>query len=253
MAETVNVAGQKMNRNVLVFGGAAAAGVVLYLYWRRATQPAPIEEGAYSAGDTWSPDAYTGAGTPAPGGETYDPNDVVERWIAPITNSEWYQRVVNYLSGPLGYEPQFAASTIGKYLSGQALTAAEKLLVQAGIGSMGNPPAGNLPIISAPEPTAPTPTTTTLGKPTLRWSAGDPRNTNYALSWSKVSGAAYYLLQRYSGPGSPTSITVIGTSRRTPPLKRGATYSYRVKAISVNPAVKSSDWSNTARFTVPRS
>jgi hypothetical protein len=151
-----------------------------------------------------------------------------------------------------GFDLTYAASTIGKYLSGQALTAAEKILVQTGLAMMGNPPAGALPVISAPEPTTTPTTTTALTAPTLRASPGDPSNTNYALAWNKIPGAAYYILQRSSGPGSPTSIALIGTYRRTPALKRGATYGYRVKAISVNPAKKSSGWSNTVHFTVPR-
>lgn len=252
MAEQVKVPGAgKVNRTWLFAGAAAVAGIVVYAYWKRASQPAELPgEGEATAGDQWSPDAYTGAGIGAPGGETYDPNDVTSRYVAPVTNAEWTQRVVDMLANA-GFDLTYAASTIGKYLSGQALTAAEKILVQTGLAMMGNPPAGSLPVISAPEPTA-TPTTTALAKPALRSSPGDPRNTNYALSWTKVSGAAYYLLQRSAGPGSPTSIAVIGTYRRTPPLKRGATYSYRVKAISVTPGKKSSDWSNTVRFTVPR-
>jgi hypothetical protein len=256
MPEQVNVPGiGKTDRKWVLAGLAAAAGIVVYAYWRRAqapTGPAPgsdeqLDEAGYVPSD-WSPDAYVGA--TAPGGPNYDPGDVAD--TTPTTNAEWSQRIVDLLEN-VGYDRNKAAATVGKYLSGQPLDATEKLIIQAGIALLGNPPAGALPIISAPStPTTTTPTATKLAKPALRYWAGDPRNTNYGLGWNRVSGAAYYILQRSAGPGAPTSIGVIGTSRRTPPLQRGATYSYRVRAVSVTPGVAGSDWSNTVRFTVPR-
>lgn len=237
----------KVNPTWLWAGGAAIAGIVIYAYIRRSDQPVGAEEGAYAPGDQWSPDAYTGAGIGAPGGESYDPNEVSTRFLAPVTNAEWTQRVVTALAD-MGYDMTFAASTIGKYLSGQALTAAEKILAQSGIAVMGNPPAGALPILSAPEPT--TGTSDKLARPTIRHSAGDPRNTNYALSWNKVSGAAFYLLER-TAPTRAT-VLVVGTTRRTPALKKGSRYSYHVKAISRTAGKGNSDWSNTVSFTVPR-
>jgi hypothetical protein len=246
MPDTVKVPGAgNVNKQWLWVGLAAVSGIAVYAYWRRGTETPAPGEGEYSAGDQWSPDAYAGAD--APGGETYDPNEVTSRFIAPVTNAEWTQRVVDMLANA-GYDITFAASVIGKYLSGQALTAAEKLVAQTGIAMMGNPPAGALPIISAPEPTAGS--ATKLSKPTMRASAGDPRNTNYALAWNAVSGAAFYLVERTS-PNRRT-VVALGTSRRTPALQRGTRYSYRVKAISRRPDRSSSDWSNTVSFTVPR-
>jgi hypothetical protein len=256
MAEQVNVPGVgKTNRNWVLAGLAAVAGIVAYAYMRRArdTGPAPgsdeqLDQAGYIPSD-WSPDAYVGA--TRPGGETYDPT-IAD--TAPLTNADWSQRVVDLLEGA-GFDRTKSAATVGKYLAGQPLDASEKLIIQTAIALLGNPPAGALPIISGTSTPTTTPpsTATKLAKPALRYSAGDPRNTNYALAWSHVPGAAWYSLQRSAGPGSPTSIGVIGTSRRTPALQRGATYSYRVRAIAVPGTGKtSSDWSNTVRFTVPR-
>lgn len=253
MAEQVTVpAVGKVDRKWVLAGGAAVAGIVGYAYLRRSRAPAlepgsdeQLDEAGYVPSD-WSPDAYVGATTP--GGETYDPQLPLE---SVTTNAQWTQRVVDMLEG-VGYDRAKAAQTVGKYLAGQPLDTTEKLTIQTAIALLGNPPAGALPILSAPS-TAPTPTATKLAKPVLRYSVGDPRNTNYALAWTKVSGAAYYLLRRASGPGAPTSAAVIGTYRRTPALVRGATYTYQVRAIAVPGTGKqSSDWSNTVRFTVPR-
>lgn len=246
MPDSVQVPGAgKVNKTWLWAGAAAVAGIVVFAYMRRSNEPIAAGEGEVAPGDQWSPDAYTGAGIGAPGGETYDPNDVSTRFMAPVTNAEWTQRVVDALAG-MGYDITFAASTVGKYLSGQALNAAEKIVMQAGIAVMGSPPAGALPIISGPEPT--TGSTDKLARPTLRSSPGDPRNTNYALAWNRVAGAAFYLLER-TAPNRAT-VLVIGTTRRTPPLKKGQRYSYHVKAISRTPGKASSDWSNTVSFTV---
>lgn len=247
MAEQVQVPGAgKVNRTWLVAGAAAIAGIVIVAYIRRSgQQDNTATEGEYSAGDQWSPDAYAGA--ESPGGETYDPNDVTGTFKYPTTNAEWTQRVVDMLS-TAGYDITFAASTVGKYLSGQVLSASEKILMQSGIAMMGSPPAGALPILSGPEPT--TSSTAKLPKPTLHYAAGDPRNTNYQLNWTRSAGAGYYLLER-TAPQHRT-ILIIGTVRRTPPLVRGQRYSYRVRAISVTPGKSSSDWSNTVTFTVPR-
>jgi hypothetical protein len=190
MAETVNVPGAgKINRTWVMAGAAAVAGIVIFAYWRRASQPAAAPgEGDYTAGDQWSPDAFTGATAP-PGGETYDPNDVTGGFTAPTTNAEWSQRVIDALAN-MGFDLTYAASTIGKYLSGNPLNAAEKLLVQSGLAVMGNPPAGALPIISAPEPTA-TPPATQVGPAAPRLAARFEKTPykHWHLSWNRPSGA----------------------------------------------------------------
>src|SRR5207342_3011621 len=124
------------------------------------------------------------------------------------------------------------------------------IAAQTGLAMMGNPPAGTLPILSAPEPTTGAATPTKLAKPTMRSSPGDPSNTNYALAWTKVPGAAFYLVERTSPTRTPA--LVFGTTRRTPPLKRGVHYTYHVRAISRRPDRSNSDWSNSVSFTVPR-
>jgi hypothetical protein len=250
MPEEIKVPGVGgVDRKWVLAGGAAVAGIVIYAYWRRSQSAGeePAGEGdEYVSGDEWTPDAYIGA--TQPGGATYDPieqDDVID------TNAEWAQRVVDLLEG-VGYERNTAAVTIGKYLAGQPLSATEKLTVQAAIALLGNPPGGALPIYSAPEtPTTPPPATATkLATPTMRASAGDPRNTNYALSWTRIAGATLYLVKRERGPGvNPLYRPTTGTTQRTHALKRGWVYQYRVQAQAIGKTP--SNWSNPVSFKVP--
>jgi hypothetical protein len=252
MPEQVNVpAVGKVDRRWVFAGLAASAGIVVYAYWRRSQEGAaagePGGEGSEYVPEDWSPDAYVGA--TAPGGETYDPS-ITE--APPTTNPAWVRFVTGLLEAA-GFESGFIVTALGKWFAGNPLTETEKQLVQSAIGLGGNPPSGPIPIISAPgtpttPPTTP-PSSNKLATPTLRVSAGDPRNTNYLLSWSKVPGAQSYLLKRELGPGSPSGIVVIGTSRRTPALKRRYTYQYRVQARAVGKLP--SNWSAPVRFKVP--
>jgi hypothetical protein len=247
--ENVNVPGVgKVDRRWVFAGLAASAGVVVYAYWRRSqtAEVAAPGEGDQFVPEDWSPDAYIGA--TAPGGETYDPTISEE---AVTTNAVWAQRVVDLLEG-VGYDRNKAAATVGKYLSGQPLDATEKLIIQTAIALLGNPPAGALPIITAPS----TPTTTTpaaagkLATPTMHASAGDPRNTNYALSWTKIPGATHYLVKRERGPGAnPLYRIVVGTGYRTHALAHKWMYQYRVQAQAVGK--QSSAWSAPVSFKVP--
>jgi hypothetical protein len=246
MPENVNVPGVgSVDRKWVIAGLGGVAAIVVYAYWRRSQAPEeePLGEGDTYAGDDYTPDAYVGA--EQPGGATYVP-DVEDTTIN--TNAEWAQRVVDLLEG-VGYDRNKAAATIGKYLAGQPLDTTEKILVQAAIGLLGNPPGGALPIISGPTPTVPTPTTTKLGTPTLHVGAGLRSNTIYQLSWTKVPGATHYVVKRELGPGSPAYAVTTSTARKTPSLKRRYTYQYRVQAQALGKT--SSNWSAPVRFKVP--
>jgi hypothetical protein len=70
--------------------------------------------------------------------------------LAPSTNASWAQQVEAYLQN-LGYDPTAVAAAIGKYLTGQALTADQSGIVAAAQGFFGNPPQGApVPVTSPP-------------------------------------------------------------------------------------------------------
>lgn len=247
MANTVKlpVIGPTDQRWVMV-GGALIAGIVGYAWWSR-SKALPGDVGT---GEILPEDVPQDRLPPSTivGEQNFDDENV--RAII-NTNPEWYTSAVDYLVSTGGYDFTFTSITLGKFLSRRTLTEQEANLVQAAKGAIGEPPQGGpWPIIRGTGEGAST-STNKLTTPSLRVNAGDPRNTNYGLGWNKVSGAAYYIVRRTVGPGSPTSVAVIGTSRRTPGLKAGSTYGYQVKAVSVTPGMQSSSWSTEVRFTVP--
>jgi hypothetical protein len=245
MAESVKlpVIGQ-VNRRWVYVGGAAIAGFVGYAWWTRARgvpEPEVLPEDIPQ--DREPPATVVGT------------EDFTSPEAAAIinTNAEWYTAAVEYLVGTGGFEFAFTTVTLGKFLARRELTAAEADLVQAAKGAMGEPPQGGpWPIIRVTGPAAPsTPTApTTLAAPVLRFGAGDPRNTYYQLSWTKVPGAQRYLVKRERGPGvNPIYGMQTGTTRRVGPLQRRWVYQYRVQAQATGKA--SSPWSNPVSWKVP--
>lgn len=63
----------------------------------------------------------------------------------PSTNASWAQEVEAYMQN-LGYNPTAVAAALGKYLTGQPLTANQRNIVAAALGFFGNPPTGAPPI-----------------------------------------------------------------------------------------------------------
>jgi hypothetical protein len=195
MAEEVQVpAIGKVDRKWVFAGLAAVGGIVVYAWWRRgqnaAVAPVPGEGDVVPADIGASgTDAFSGA--TSPGGAGFDEPTID---TTPNTNAEWSQRVIDLLEGA-GFDRTFAATTIGKYLSGQPLALSEKLLVQTAIALLGNPPAGALPIISAPE----TPTTTTPPTTTVKH--------KYVIQVHQIaaSEAVRHLVQRFSSTNSAVS------------------------------------------------
>jgi hypothetical protein len=241
MAEEIKVPAVGKVKRVYVIGGLAAiAGIVVYAYWRQSQAPVeeelPGEGDEWVTGDTWSPDAYVGAD--APGGSTTVPVE----GATPFTNAEWAQRVIDLLEGAQ-VERGFAAATVGKYLSGQPLTAAEKIVIQTAIALLGNPPAGALPIISAPTPVTPTPTTppasNKLATPTgLRLTVN--RRGYFEFVWNRVPGTTYYGVKKERpgrSIGPTTTAKKVGRHRE----KKGMTFWYRVQAHA--PGKLPSNWS----------
>jgi hypothetical protein len=228
MPETMQVpAVGKVKRQWVFAGLALSAGIVGYAYWARSRLPAeeaPGEGDAYG-GEQWSPDAYAGA--TEPGGSTVEPVE----GAAPLTNADWAQRVTDLLEGA-GFERTFAATTIGKYLSGNPLTLSEKLLIQTAIALLGYPPAGALPIVSAPDTPTTTPPATTLARPGGVRKISSARRGGGAtlvVGWTQVAGATSYDIY-LNGTPRATSHATYRTLGSVTPLRRGTTYRIKVRA-----------------------
>jgi hypothetical protein len=139
------------NRKWLWIGGTAAAAGVAYFWWKRG-------HGAGAAGDGAD---LTGGEVAQAGGAYVNPNpgahgagsvDATGGVSDPNTGEEWSQRVLGDL--PLyGWDSQFVAMTLGKYLAGNPLTPDEVQLIQTAWALYGRPagaPAINVGGASTP-------------------------------------------------------------------------------------------------------
>jgi hypothetical protein len=224
----VNVPAVGRVKKTWVYVGLAAAGsIAAYSYWRRSqdtTAPAP-GEGDISAADLTSPDAFVN-----PGGSTVIPDSSEQ---PPFTNADWFQRVLDLLEAA-GVDRTLASQTLGKYLAGNPLNTAEKLIIQQAKGLLGPPPAGDLPIISAPEtpppsgtgtPPSPVPPSGAPAKVTGLHVHARNANKSVSISWNRASGAAQYAV--YRNGGRINIVSVPGATVGPP-----AAGSYTVKAIN---------------------
>jgi hypothetical protein len=149
----------KVPRKPLVIGGAVAAGVVGYAWWKRGTaadvagdpgvETMPVE--GLDDGSVWPW---------RPGGSTVESNPIDPATLPPTTNDEWARRAVDYLEG-IGYDRVQTAEIIGKYLAHQQISTAEALRVQVALAFQGKPPQGDFGIVLLPTPPAGGGTTTT--------------------------------------------------------------------------------------------
>jgi len=224
-------------------GGALVLGFVGYAWWTRA-QGSSAQEG-----DFLEEDIPQGREPPPTvvGEESFDDNGAA---AIINTNAEWYTAAIEYLVGTGGFDFTFATITLGKFLARRELTEQEANLVQAAKGAVGEPPQGGpWPIIRTTAPTPATPGSDKLAKPVLKMGIGNPRNTIYALSWTKVPGATHYLVKRELPSSMKATVLTVGNTRNVGPLKRRYEYQYRVQAQAVGK--KPSDWSDPVRWKVP--
>lgn len=147
--------GKKPNKKVLIYGGAAAGGFVLYRYWKSRQTPATASvsapmDSSVAQGGGGSPGTYSGIGA----------------GTSILTDADWTNEVVSLLTAQ-GWDGQAVLTALGKYLNGQSLTDSEVAIVQAALAVAGTPPSGSHNIIrTGPTPTpTPTPTPPPAGTP----------------------------------------------------------------------------------------
>lgn len=237
MAETVKVpAIGSVKKKWVLAGLGVSAGIVGWAWWHKGTgSTEPAGEGDVTGGDlSYTPDAYSGA-TGIPGGSTVTNIDPESPFGAPGTNAEWSQRLVDLLEG-VGFDRNFAASTIGKYLSGNPLTTNEALSIQTGLALLGNPPAGALPIVKSNPAVPPPPATGGTAKPSAPSTLNVKKvnNNTWQLSWSPVSGATNYEVRAVTGHTGDAVRTVSGTSYTATSAQRAGHLAFEVRAKNAN-------------------
>lgn len=153
-------------------GGAVVLAGVAYSFWRRnPSDPGTIEEvvpdeAGADVGDGWgNVPGKTGDSTGGwvPDGDT-----------EPRTAAEWTAEAVDKLSA-IGWDAQLVATAIGKWLSRQGLSTAEREIIQTAKAIMGPVPGYNPePPINPALPNPPTTTPPPTNKPPITVNPGRP-------------------------------------------------------------------------------
>ena len=165
-------------------GLAGVAAVVGYAYWKRRNSSSSPEIVEPEIEDYTGGVQTGGAGVTQPG-LPYSTGESSGAVGAPHTNAEWTQAAITALEG-VGFDPQFAAVTLGKYLAAQPLNAAEADLVRTAQGLVGRPPVGDVRIIMIGTNSTPAPST----PPTAPERVSVPLNYNL-YQWTAEIAAAY--------------------------------------------------------------
>lgn len=154
MSQPVNVpAVGPVNRRWIVYGGLAVVGIVGYAYWKRSRSPGTVYDPAGGTVDLGTGGYQNPAPTSPPSGPV-DDNDLI------TSNSQWSAAAISALVG-IGFNPQFAATTIGKYLAGMELTPEEADVIRAAFGLVGEPPNAMAIIVRQGTGNGPTPSSGT--------------------------------------------------------------------------------------------
>lgn len=146
------VVGTVQRRWVYVSVGAVAL-IVGYAYWARSRSASGGGGVVYdpATGSVGGPAGYV---NPAP--HSPDSGEPVDSGQGGITTRDQWGAAATAALAELGWEPQFAAATIGRYLAGEALVPSEVTAVRAAQAAVGLCP-GNPPVIVAPNTTNPPP------------------------------------------------------------------------------------------------
>jgi hypothetical protein len=189
-----------VKKTYLYVGGAALAGIVFFAYISRGRDNTAV---GVDPDTTSLPDASlpTQTTTTIP-----DNTDVIS------TNSVWTQRAVEFLSG-VGVDPQYAAVTLGKYLSKQAMTSAEQAIALAARAAFGEPPVGGpYPIYSTP--VAVPAATTPLATPQLHVQPPVGK-VSVKIAWTPVPNTSGYRLYNNGKHVASQAGTVRTVARRS--------------------------------------
>ena len=203
MTATVNVPGVGQVQRRYIFIGGAVVAVIVGGAWIIHLRRKGSGEITYDPA-TGSVTGSGGYQNPVPNG----PDSSVPVETVPVidTNAEWGTAAVEALTSA-GWDRQFAAIAIGKYLSSTPVTKDEELAVRAAWGMLGRPPVdvqiilqttGSTPGSGPPAPPPPPP-------PAPKPAAKKPRR--------------YVITKKYTTSNPPWQSTLSGIAAHTPSPK----------------------------------
>jgi hypothetical protein len=225
VSETINVPKVGPVKKVYVLAGVGTvAAYVLWRYYAAASSSgAPAEPGEYQP-DTSS---VTQSGSaPTTGDRTGNTTDTTGTDGLILTNDQWTQRAVELL-GVAGWEDRTVLTALGKWLSRQALTDQEALIVRSATAITGQPPVGGPYPINLVAGGHSTPAKPEVPKAPGGQGVNTVHATNVIVVWGAVAGATGYQVDW--SPGGSHSIGNL-TSYRITGLAPQHRYSFRVRA-----------------------
>jgi hypothetical protein len=168
--------GKKVPKKYLIVLGGGAVLYVGYRWYSGGSAPAAVGAIDPETADLTMPIGGGGSASGGSGGYA----EAAQTEAAAATNATWSQRAQELLEAA-GWGAQPVAVALGAYLSGQPLTQAQALMIQAALALNGRPPQGTFTIVHTtaedpvvpdhsgekpPEP-APVPVPTATTKPTF--------------------------------------------------------------------------------------
>lgn len=232
---TVTVPGiGPVEKKYLYVGGAAILGFVAYEWYRNSQSTGAAQDQAaadqYSLDQETTPDSYDPYYS---GDSTYSNEDTSESTTTWTTNADWITAAED-IAGSLGISSSTAASVLNKWLSGQQLTQDEANQVNSIRAAMGTDPpqGGPYPVKISTGASA-----KQLNAPLVKVASTTKKSTA-AVSWGKLTSAAYYEVQARSEPkygsGKWTGYSqfashATGTSANVGPLNNNKVYQFRVR------------------------
>lgn len=208
----------KRGKVLLIGGGLAVAGYVIYTRWNGAPAsdlPAPGEDmTAVEADATRVPQTDPEVGNTNTGSTSGRPD----------TNLSWLSQGTDFLQGR-GASATSAASALTKALDGEPLSAQERAWVSQWIAVGGYPPDGMPPLNS----TAPTSTKVTAAPTNLR--AKTIGKYSAVIDWTKVTNATGYNVT-VTGAGKNQTYNPLFDWTTIAGLKSGTKYTVKVQGRS---------------------
>jgi hypothetical protein len=210
-----------MPKKVAIIGGAVAAGIVGYAWYKNGDSGAPVSavdaENPAAVDEYDSPLGNSGTNSTATSSGNVDPDAI-------NTNAKWTQAAVETLQGA-GWDATAVFSALGKLLAFKTLSATEADIAQAAKAAQGEPPVGGPYPIKEGLP-VPSPSTNPTKVTGLRVTSSG--KTTIGLDWASNPGARGYKL---FVNGTQNGSSVLYSTGSVRYLKAGTKYTIGVAAI----------------------
>lgn len=243
MADTIELAGKPVKKQTVMIAAAAAAvlGIGIYRYRKQQAADAATQSATDAAGTGTGTADQIDPATGFPYGSVEDASALTSQagYNSPIgglgtsgvsysyapgtgypqgftSNAQWSQAVEDYLVNTTGADANTVGNALGKYITGQELTADQQAVVNQGIAFQGYPPVagpdGYPPHIrTGPAPT-PTPTPTPGGtvyavNPPTGLHLLSSSRTGVTIGWNATQHATSYTVNLVGHGPSNTNKT----------------------------------------------